>query len=195
MIFTALLMQIIQGAFKFFMYLLLLRFWIIAFRLPFRHPLGDFVRVCTGWMTRPFEGRSTNHLWLMLVPLALAWILSFLLIEIILFVFGFGGFGMTLTVNVALTIVGASICEVLAALLWLLTIGIIFQSILSWVHPYAPIMPFLIAFSAPVLNPIRRHVPLIGNIDFSPLIALVIIQILIQALRIWYPFYLVGLRI
>ena len=194
MFFASLLMLIIQTVFKFFIFLLVLRFWMVTFRLPFRHPIGEFVRACTSWMTRPFEAHSSSHTWFAAVPLGLAWILSFLMIQIVMFLFGHSVLMMSMTITSAFVILGVSICEVVIALLWILTIATIFQAILSWIHPYAPIMPFLNALTAPIINPVRRRLPLVGNIDLSPLIVLLVLQIAIQALRMWYPFYLIGLR-
>ena len=54
--------------------------------------------------------------------------------------------------------------------------------ICSWVSadPYNPIVRFLVAASDPLLNRIRRLVPPIAGLDFSPLIAILVVQILIQ---------------
>ena len=40
-----------------------------------------------------------------------------------------------------------------------------------------PLAPFVAALTEPLLAPIRRVVPLIGNIDLSPLVALVLLRI------------------
>jgi YggT family protein len=56
-------------------------------------------------------------------------------------------------------------------------------AVLSWVNPYAPMAPFISALSNPVLRPIRRVVPLIGNVDLSPLVALIVLQILLMVVR------------
>jgi YggT family protein len=54
--------------------------------------------------------------------------------------------------------------------------------IISWVRadPFNPLVRFVIAATDPVLARIRRVVPSMFGIDFSALIALVIIQIGIQ---------------
>jgi len=195
MFFSSLVALIVQTAFKFLIYLLLLRFWMVAFRLPFHHPMGEFVRTCTSWLTRPFEGRSTNHTWFMVIPFILAWILSFVMIQILFSVSANPVISAGLIDIPILIILGISLCEVIVSLLWLLTFAIIFEAILSWVNPYAPIMPFIRAMTAPLLNPFRRRLPMVGNIDFSPLVVLLIFQIIIQLLRAWYPFYPMGVGV
>ena len=50
--------------------------------------------------------------------------------------------------------------------------------ILSWVAQasYSPIAMLLSQVVEPVLRPVRRIVPLIGGLDLSPLIVLVLLQ-------------------
>jgi YggT family protein len=65
---------------------------------------------------------------------------------------------------------------------WLYTIVLIGRVICSWVNadPYHPIVRFIWIVTEPVLTRIRRVVPPIGGLDFSVLVALVIVQIGIQ---------------
>lgn len=61
----------------------------------------------------------------------------------------------------------------------LLVIVIIVNSVLSFfVNPYHPVRVALDRILAPLLAPIRRLVPPAGMFDFSPLILIVLIQIL-----------------
>ena len=53
------------------------------------------------------------------------------------------------------------------------------QAILSWVNPYTPLAPLLAAITQRFLRPLRRIVPLVGNVDLSPLLLLVICQIIL----------------
>ncbi len=58
---------------------------------------------------------------------------------------------------------------------------IIGRVIISWVNadPYNPIVRFLITVTEPVLQPIRRRLPILGGIDFSPfllILAIIFIQ-------------------
>jgi YggT family protein len=52
--------------------------------------------------------------------------------------------------------------------------------VFSWVNPQAPLAPFVNALNEPILMPIRRVIPLIGNMDLSPLVALVLLRIGVQ---------------
>jgi uncharacterized protein YggT (Ycf19 family) len=51
------------------------------------------------------------------------------------------------------------------------------EAIFSWVNPHAPLAPFVRALNEPLLRPIRRVVPLVGNLDLSLLVALILLQI------------------
>ncbi|MGH8719660.1 MAG: YggT family protein, partial [Burkholderiales bacterium] len=53
------------------------------------------------------------------------------------------------------------------------------QAILSWVNPYSPIAPVLDAMTRPFLRPIQQRVPMVGNVDLSPLIILVVCQLIL----------------
>jgi YggT family protein len=56
--------------------------------------------------------------------------------------------------------------------------------ILSYfMDPYHPLRRFLDRIVEPMLAPIRRIVPLVGMLDFSPLILIVLIQLIGNLLR------------
>ena len=64
------------------------------------------------------------------------------------------------------------------ALSQLLVILVIVSVILSYfMDPYHPIRRAIDSVVEPMLAPIRRIVPLIGMLDFSPLILLILIQV------------------
>jgi YggT family protein len=54
---------------------------------------------------------------------------------------------------------------------------LIIEAVFSWVNPHAPLAPFVSALNYPLLRPIRRVVPLIGGLDLSVLVALILLQI------------------
>ncbi|MDQ2912210.1 MAG: YggT family protein [Chloroflexota bacterium] len=61
-----------------------------------------------------------------------------------------------------------------------LTLAIFVRVILSWIPnarlPFG-LGDFVIGVSEPILAPIRRAMPFLGGIDFSPFIALLVIQL------------------
>jgi YggT family protein len=57
------------------------------------------------------------------------------------------------------------------------------QAVLSWINPLSPVMPVLYTLTAPLLDPIRRMLPRMGGLDLSPLVLLVVAQIVMMILN------------
>jgi YggT family protein len=145
---------------------LLLRFWMQAIRVRPPSSVAQFTFQLSDWLVRPLRR---------LVP-------------------GMGGYdwasliGALLIVILAtsvLFLVGATPEIVLLAALqrfleWILfgfMALLIIEAVFSWVNPHAPLAPFVRALNEPLLKPIRRVVPLVGNLDLSLLVALILLQI------------------
>ena len=69
---------------------------------------------------------------------------------------------------------------VILRLIDLYILAIIIRAVLSWVNvdPYNPVVSFLHRITDPFLSRIQRMVPLIGNIDISPIIAIMILSLM-----------------
>ncbi|WP_215842986.1 YggT family protein [Acidithiobacillus montserratensis] len=65
---------------------------------------------------------------------------------------------------------------VLTLLFW----AILIRAILSWVQPDPrnPIVHFLDRVTGPILYPLQRIIPPLGGMDLSPLVALLLIELL-----------------
>lgn len=70
----------------------------------------------------------------------------------------------------------AKAIKLFSELLVLLVLADVFLS--YFLHPYHPVREFIHRLVEPLLAPIRRVVPLVGMIDFSPAILIILIQIL-----------------
>lgn len=73
-----------------------------------------------------------------------------------------------------------SISYVISTLAELLVLAIIIRAILSWfagVSGLQPVVHFFEQVTDPVIKPIRQRLPLVGGIDLSPLVAIVLIWI------------------
>lgn len=66
-----------------------------------------------------------------------------------------------------------------------LNLAILARILVSWVNPnpYHPAMQILYQITEPILAPIRQYLPQTGMIDFSPLVAIILLQ-LVQRLLI-----------
>ncbi|OIO69834.1 MAG: hypothetical protein AUJ57_08780 [Zetaproteobacteria bacterium CG1_02_53_45] len=73
-----------------------------------------------------------------------------------------------------------ALAGVIHVLLMTAMIVVIARAVLSWVSPdpYNPIVRIINQFSEPLLFPVRKRVPYMGGIDFSPIIVLLAIMFL-----------------
>lgn len=64
-------------------------------------------------------------------------------------------------------------------LFFALNLAILARVLLSWVQvdPYNPLVQLLYQITEPILEPFRRFIPPIGMIDVSPIVAIVVLQI------------------
>ncbi len=61
--------------------------------------------------------------------------------------------------------------------LYLVFFVVLLQVVLSWINPNAPVAPTLNLLTRPLLAPIRKFLPLIGGMDFSPLALILLINV------------------
>ena len=168
------LVDVVAG---FFVYLLLARFLFQWLRVPFRNVLGEFIIAGTNWMVVPARRVIPSLAGLDLASLLLAWLLQALMLYVIYLIAGID-FSST-------TGIGAGAIAVLALIdlvriaLYILVFALIVQAVLSWVNPHSPVGPLFDAITRPFLRPIRRFVPPLGNVDLSPLVLIVVLQVLL----------------
>lgn len=64
----------------------------------------------------------------------------------------------------------------------LLNLAILARVLLSWVNvnPYNPAVSFLYQVTEPILGPLRRYIPPLGMIDITPIIAIILLQVVEQ---------------
>ncbi len=79
----------------------------------------------------------------------------------------------------------SAIAEILIIFLYLYSFIILARVLTSWfqVDPYHPVVRFLYTVTDPILEPIKSILPQTGMIDFSPVVAFLIIMILQMILR------------
>jgi len=68
--------------------------------------------------------------------------------------------------------------SIIQTVVWLFSLILIVDIILAYfMSPYQPIRMALDRIVQPLLNPIRRIVPPLGMMDFSPIVLLILIQV------------------
>lgn len=165
-----LLVDVVAG---FFVLLLLARFHFQWLRVPFRNPVGEFVVAATNWIVRPARRLIPPVAGLDLASLIVAWLIQALALYLLLSMAGRSASAMVLL---------DSLFDLVRYSLYILVFAVIVQAVLSWTNPYSAVQPLFDAMTRPFLRPIRRFVPPLGNVDLSPLVLLVVLQIALIAL-------------
>lgn len=150
---------------------MLLRFWMQAIRVRPPNSIGQFTSQLSDWLIRPLRRVVPGiggYDWASLLG-------AFLVVLL--------GWTLELWFANSVTLQSVLVLSVMRLLEWALygLIGLILIDVVfSWVNPQAPLAPFIQALGAPVMRPLRRIIPLIGNIDLSSLVALVLLQIALR---------------
>lgn len=170
---------LLDVVFGLFTYALLLRFVMQAMRAPFRNPVGQAVIALTDWIVKPLRRILPGFKGVDWASLVATFLLQFLWLLAYALVFGsfsFAGAGIPFLLL-------ATVLALVRALLWLVVIVVFVQAVLSWVAPDGPLSGLLNALTFPLLRPVRRILPPIGGtLDLSPLVVIVIAQLLLMML-------------
>jgi YggT family protein len=160
---------------------LLLRFWLQTLRAPLRNPIYPFLSALTDWLVLPAR-RLIPGLWgIDLSTLVLAWLTELVLELTTLPLRGYS-VGPALGADLAQILLLAAVA-VARLSLYIVMVSVIVQVVMSWVAPHSPAMPLAKNLTRPFLRPFQKRVPPIGNIDISPLLLLVVIQLLLYLLE------------
>lgn len=154
----------------------LLRFFMQLLRAPFNNPLGLMVMTLTDFAVKPTRRIIPSLKKIDLSTLFLAIIAQFLLQISVLML---RNFPLMVAGDAAwFGFVGLSLLGVVRTALDVFFYAILLQVILSWVNPHTPVSGVLDALTKPILSPIRRLIPASNGLDFSPLVALILLQML-----------------
>ncbi|RYY71258.1 MAG: YggT family protein [Comamonadaceae bacterium] len=145
----------------------LLRLYMQRQKVPFGNPIGRFVFALTDWLVLPLRR---------VLPSIARWdtasLVGAYLVELVRFLIlsGIVGGGLEMVPLLALMALVMLAISAMTAL-------VIVYAILSWVQADSRMADLLDRLVAPLLRPIRRVVPLVGGIDLSPLVLLVLLQV------------------
>lgn len=173
----------------FFLLLVLFRFYLQVVKAPFNHPLAQLTLSLTNFAILPLRRLIPSFRAYDSASIFLAFCIAFL-VKLILLYFSAYPFNF-LAPNTWLIVFFLACLELIRASIHLLMGVVIVQAIFSWVSPYHPIMPLLQRLSAPFLTPLKRAQ--VQNIDLSPLILLLILQVLLMLPIAWVEHTLLNL--
>ena len=146
--------------------ILLLRFHLQWLRAPLRNPIGEFIMVLTDFLVLRARRFIPAVRGLDSATLLLALLVEMLYLAGLLWAQGHPSHGFLLPGLLLLAVV-----KLLKISLYLLMAAVFAQAILSWVNPYTPIAPVLAAVTQRFLQPLRRVVPPLGQVDLSAPVA------------------------
>jgi YggT family protein len=162
-------------------YAVLLRFLMQVMRAPFRNPLGQAVAALTDWAVKPVRRILPGYRGYDWASLVLAWLFQVLWLAAMIAL----GTGIVSGAIAGLVAVLALV-ELIKAALWIAIVAVFVQAVLSWVAPDGPIAGVLNALTFPLLRPIRRVIPPLGGVlDLSPLIVIVLAQLVLIVPVAW----------
>jgi len=174
---------LIDVVFGLITYALLLRLVMQLMRAPFRNPLGQAVMALTDWAVKPLRKVLPGLRGIDWASVIAAYVSQFLWLLALYFAFG-RGFALLGPGLPFLAI--AALVALVKAILWLMIIVVFAQAILSWIAPDGPLAGVLNALTFPLLRPVRRIVPQIGGtLDLSPLIVIVLAQLILITIVPW----------
>jgi YggT family protein len=155
---------------------LLFRFLMQWLRAPMRNPVGEFVMALTDFLVLRARRYIPSVRLLDSATLLLAFFFELIYLSLTLWVQGHPFVYFPL-----LGLLAWSAVEMVRFSLYFLMGALVAQAILSWVNPHTPLAPLLSAITQRFLRPLQRVLPLVGNVDLSPLLLLVICQIILFA--------------
>lgn len=167
---TSFLLEVAAGLFS---GVCLLRLYMQYQRIPMStrsgNPMGKFIFAFTDWLVLPLRK---------VVPAVGRWDMASLvaafLVQLAQFAVLWALLGMG--ASVASVVVYAAFGLVRMAVSGLTGLVIVY-AVLSWVQTQSYMSDLLERLVMPVLMPIRRVLPLVGGIDLSPLVLLVLLQV------------------
>lgn len=177
---TNILLLILSTAGGFLTLMLLARFYMQWQRISFRNQIGQFVVTTTDWIVRPLRRFVPGLFGLDMASLLPAWLVQVLLVLVELSLRGAVFSGNAGAVLLGLW--GVGLIELMRMMVYLVFAVVLGSAVLSWVSPHAPLAPLLHSLAAPFLRPFRRIVPTIANVDLSPLVLLLVLQIVLMVL-------------
>ena len=156
--------------------LFLLRFFMQLCKAPFKNPLGQMVISLTDFIVKP-----TRKLVPSLGKIDLSTLLLAFLTQLLLNICFLKLRGLPFSIeqhSAWPNLIGLGLIGVLRTSLDLFFYALMLQVILSWVNPHTPITDVLNSLTKPILAPIQRILPTASGIDFSPMVALILLQML-----------------
>ncbi|MEY3509831.1 MAG: hypothetical protein RJA56_606 [Pseudomonadota bacterium] len=158
----------------------LLRVWMNQLQIKLTQQPGLFAMAVTDWLVKPvriilprqvLQSQVDWGSWMAAVLLCLAYGGLWLMISLA------AGASVSSPITVWLAIMATAFQFLLRTALQALMFALLAYAVLSWTRSDSPVLGTLDRLCGPFLRPIRRWVPLIGGVDLSVLVLVVLLQI------------------
>ena len=150
----------------------LLRLYMQWQRVPFGNPVGRLVFALTDWLVLPLR-RAVPAVrgidWASLLAALLVQLVQYLVLWIIL---GAGAGWAWLPWLALFGLLRVAVSAVMGL--------VIVHAVMSWVQARSPIANVIDRLAEPILRPVRRLLPPLGGVDLSPLVLIVLLQVLLM---------------
>ena len=155
----------------FFVILLLARFHFQWLRVGFRNQVGEFILATTSWIALPARRVVPGLAGLDLATLVAAWLLEAVGVWL--------HYAIAATPPPVLPVAAIAVVYLLRYSVYILMFAVFVMAILSWVNPYAPVLPVFDALTRPFLRPLRRFIPPVARIDLTPFVLVLLLLVLL----------------
>ena len=162
---------LVNFVFGFYIMLLMLRFLLQWVKADFYNPICQFLIRLTNPLLVPLRRVIPGFFGLDMAAVVLMVILQLLELYLLSLLTHFPA---------SAWMIAAAVLKLLQLLLNVYFFAIIIRAIISWLNPH-PLHPgyiILCQLTEPVLAPARKIIPTISGIDLSPLVVLVLLQVL-----------------
>tara|TARA_B100001250_G_scaffold381409_1_gene373683 strand:- start:1911 stop:2492 length:582 start_codon:yes stop_codon:yes gene_type:complete len=164
---------LVELSFDIFILALILRYLFTVVRIDSFNPLSGLIIKITDPLLKPLRRTIPSYLgvdWPLVLVLFVLQAIEITLVTLV------ATGGIPALAGLAIL----TIANLLRMVLYIYLFIILIQVIISWINPnaYSLITKIMQQISTPILNPVRKLLPSAGGIDFSPLIILVIINLL-----------------
>lgn len=155
----------------------LLRFLMQMFRVSFKNPFAQFIVAVTNFAVRPLRRVIPGFFGQDWASLAVAILVEF---GVVVIGYWLADFPFVLAgLRIWPVFMGLALIR-LASLAVYMLIGLtLVRAVLSWVNPFSPLMPVVAELTEPFMRPLRRVIPPIANVDLTPLVLILIFQVLL----------------
>ncbi len=169
---------LIQTLGNLFAIAVLLRFMMQLFRVPFRNPFAQFIVAITDFAVKPLRRVVPGLFGLDWACLLLAWLVE---LGVVTAGYWLDGFPFALAGGkVWPVMLGLAVVKLLSLTIYLVIGLTLVRAVLSWVNSHTPLMPVVYELTEPFLRPLRRFVPMVANVDLTPLVLFILCQLVLM---------------